>query len=365
MLSIVTAKRYDEQRPLIFAARNVHTSFIKAAALLDFDVEWLYPEHQSHLCACKITAESLKAALSDAKKLPCAVYVTSPDYLGNILDVAGLSKVCDEYGLPLLVDNAHGAYLKFTREDSHPITLGAAMCADSAHKTLPVLTGGAYLHVSKKFPEYARDARRALSLFASTSPSYLTLSSLDLCNARLSEDYAAAIREACATAMSVKRALSGFGFFVESTEPLKIVINSARSGMSGDELCTRLRDKRIEAEFCDRDYLVLMLTPNNSEDDIKRLIDAFGEISVGIKNGVAEASPIPKKHESVMSIRGAVLSPCELIRADEALGRICASPTVSCPPAVPIVISGERITEEDIELFKYYGVERINVVAEK
>jgi arginine/lysine/ornithine decarboxylase len=74
-------------------------------------------------------------------------------------------------------------------EDIHPITLGAAMCSDSAHKTLPVLTGGAYLHISPDYPEYAERARDALSLFASTSPSYLTLASLDICNRRLSEDY--------------------------------------------------------------------------------------------------------------------------------------------------------------------------------
>ena len=101
-------------------------------------------------------------------------------------DVAALSVICKKYGVLLCVDNAHGAYLKFLASDSHPIALGADVCADSAHKTLPVLTGGAYLHVSRGAPEIIkREAENALFLFGSTSPSYLILSSLDKANADL------------------------------------------------------------------------------------------------------------------------------------------------------------------------------------
>lgn len=83
---------------------------------------------------------------------PFAVYVTSPDYLGNILDIAGLSAVCAAHDVPLLVDNAHGAYLQFLAPSAHPIALGATACCDSYHKTLPVLTGGAYLQISAAAP---------------------------------------------------------------------------------------------------------------------------------------------------------------------------------------------------------------------
>ena len=81
---------------------------------------------------------------------PSCVYITSPDYFGNIQDVKKISVVCKKYGAVLLVDNAHGACLSFMDSTRHPIHLGADMCADSAHKTLPVLTGGAYLHVGNK-----------------------------------------------------------------------------------------------------------------------------------------------------------------------------------------------------------------------
>ena len=342
-----------EEKPLVLAARNVHTAFIKAAALLDLDVEFIYPEREGHLCECKISDEDVRAAILSAKIKPRAVYITSPDYLGNMLDIRSISSVCREYGVPLLVDNAHGAYLKFLPEDMHPITLGAAMCADSAHKTLPVLTGGAYLHISSDFSEYAERAREALSLFASTSPSYLTLCSLDLCNKRLSEDYPQKISALVSKTAEIKVKISSLGFEVLDGEPLKIVIKEV------ERIADHLRENGIEVEFSDLDYTVLMLTPENIDADFDRLTNALSSYKKGERQRVNHSV---KPHERVISIRSAMLSSSVIIPVEQAEGRICASPTVSCPPAVPIVISGERITKEDIELFKYYGVNNVSVI---
>ena len=351
MLALVS-EREDGDRPLILAARNVHTAFIKACALLDLDAEFIYPEREGHLCECNITSEDVRAAVEAAEKKPRAVYVTSPDYLGNVLDIRAISTVCREYGLPLLVDNAHGAYLKFLPEDMHPITLGAAMCADSAHKTLPVLTGGAYLHISKDYPRLAERARGALSLFASTSPSYLTLCSLDLCNKRLSEDYPEKISELVNKTLQIKAKIAEFGLEIRDSEPLKVVIKA------GVSLAEHLRENGIEVEFSDLDYTVLMLTPENTDNDFERLLSALATF----KKGMEEQKLFSvKPHERVISIRSAMLSGNEIIPVEQAEGRICASPTVSCPPAVPIVISGERITAEDIKLFKYYGLDTVSV----
>ncbi|MBR4331909.1 MAG: aminotransferase class V-fold PLP-dependent enzyme, partial [Clostridia bacterium] len=177
------------RKPVILAGRNAHKAFLSAAALLDADVRWLYPEREQHLIACEITGPGLERQLEAMAEKPAAVYVTSPDYLGHVLDIAALSAVCRRHDVLLLVDNAHGAYLKFLRPDRHPMTLGADLCCDSAHKTLPVLTGGAYLHISKKAPALLREqANRAMELFASSSPSYLILQSLDKCSAVLSQD---------------------------------------------------------------------------------------------------------------------------------------------------------------------------------
>ena len=182
-------------RPVLLAARNAHKALLYAAALLDFDIQWLWPapDAAGALCTCPVEPEALASALDELSaegRTPFGVYLTSPDYLGFVQDVAGLSAVCHAHGLPLLVDNAHGAYLHFLKEGSrHPIQLGADLCCDSAHKTLPVLTGGAYLHLGPSVQADEAAVRNALALFGSTSPSYLILQSLDAANAILADSF--------------------------------------------------------------------------------------------------------------------------------------------------------------------------------
>ena len=159
------------------------------------------------------------------------MYVTSPDYLGNLLPVREIAEVCHAAGVPLLVDNAHGAYLRFLPEDRHPISLGADLCCDSAHKTLPALTGTAYLHVSRTAPPlFAAGARDALALFGSTSPSYLLLASLDLCNRYLADGFRDALAARAGQVAAVRAALRTNGWDVEDTEPMKLTLR-APSGL--------------------------------------------------------------------------------------------------------------------------------------
>ena len=362
MLALIS-EREGGDRPLILAARNVHTAFIKACALLDLDAEFIYPEREGHLCECRITAEDVKRAIVKAEKKPRAVYLTSPDYLGNMLDISAISAVCREYGLPLLVDNAHGAYLNFLSPSIHPIALGADMCCDSAHKTLPVLTGGAYLHISPAADEkYVLGARNALSVFASTSPSYLILQSLDLCNKYLAEGYENRLSECVKRVEETRAFISQKGFAVMPSEPLKITLNASASGYTGKELAVKLRTYNIECEFADDSYLVLMISPETRDIDFDRLEQAFSELPV--------RSPLTSENdtfcldscEQCMTIREAIFGESETVSVENAVGRICGAPTVSCPPAIPIVVSGERISENAVKLFKRYGIEEISVV---
>ncbi len=344
------------RKPLILAARNAHKAFINACALLDIDAEWIYGE-AGNLCECEITPEALGSALESAPILPDAVYITSPDYLGNIADVEGLAAVCREYNIPLLVDNAHGAYLKFLECSRHPIDLGAAMCADSAHKTLPVLTGGAYLHISKAYAHYTDTALRKMRLFASTSPSYLIMQSLDLCTECLSKKY---FESAIKRTADLKAFLENKGFELIGNEPLKITLNAARYGYTGEDLADILRGRKIECEYADNLLLVLMLSPENTARDYRRIKKALG--SVGPKKPL-EIKPFNlEKGERVMSIRKAVLSESETVNIKDAVGRVCASPTVSCPPAIPIAVSGEKITEQTAEILAEYKIEKIDVI---
>ena len=365
MLRLVTQSTPRGERPLILAGRNAHKAFIYAAALLDFDIEWLFGDEGSHICECNITPRALDAALSKAQGRPDAVYITSPDYLGNIADIRGLSEVADRYGIPLLVDNAHGAYLKFLTPSLHPIDLGASMCADSAHKTLPVLTGGAYLHIAKKAERFLEGARSALSLFASTSPSYLILESLDLANATLSGGYRDRLAVTARATDDAKKRLTSLGFSVGETEPLKIVIRAARYGYTGDEIADILRKNNIECEFSDRDYIVFMLTAENSAcdfDDLCRLVKALSEIPR--RAPLDHALPRIPDCERRLTAREAIFEMCEAVKTKDALGRILASPTVSCPPAVPVATSGEVLSEQAVAALSYYGIDTVEVVKE-
>ena len=361
MLALIKKKAPAGRRARVLAARNVHKAFVYACALLDIDADWLFPASPSHLCACKIAPEQLDEALKAAKILPDAVYITSPDYLGSVSDISGLSAVCHKHGVPLLVDNAHGAYLAFTEPSMHPIALGADMCCDSAHKTLPVLTGGAYLHISNAYEASEDEVRSALALFSSTSPSYLILQSLDLCNAYLSDNYAQRLSECIKKLSDLSERLASLGFESEQTEPLKLVFSAETCGYSGNKLAEHLRKCGIEPEFADRDCLVLMATPENTDEDLERVYKAFAALKKRSVRGNSLPPSFPRPTRA-LSIREAVFASSETVEVEKAEGRICASPTVSCPPAVPVVMSGEIISREAIELMRYYGIQRVEVV---
>ena len=215
----------NEKKPLVAAGRNAHKTFVTAAALLDVNVDWLMDDSTNSLISGVINPNFVDKYLHTAQEKPIALYVTSPDYLGNIADIKSLSEVCHKHDVLLIVDNAHGAYLKFLPKDIHPISLGADICCDSAHKTLPVLTGGAYLHIAKTAPDFLVDnAKKALDVFASTSPSYLILQSLDMANKYLSENYCADLSFFEKEVKELKCFLAQKGYTLCGDEPLKITL---------------------------------------------------------------------------------------------------------------------------------------------
>lgn len=349
------------KKPLIFAGRNAHKTFLSAVALTGADVRWLNgADAESYLC-CRLSASDVAAALDSAAELPVAVYITSPDYAGFVSDVSGIAKECHERGVLLVVDNAHGAYLKFVGERLHPIDLGADLCCDSAHKTLPCITGAAYLHVSKNAPALLADgAKDALAAFGSTSPSYLILQSLDAANAYLHErgrgDYSA-----CAERVKrLKERLLAHGYSLLGDEPLKLTVDAADYGLRGDELLIRLEEKNIFCEFADRRLCVMMLSPKNSEDDFARLEAAL--LSIEKKPSLSWEEPPLARAVAATSVREALLSPSIALPVDECEGKILASPSVACPPAVPILVCGEVIDKSAIELFRFYGVTDCRVI---
>jgi len=347
------------KKPKILAGRNAHRSFIHAAALLDFEIEWLYGK--SDYLSCKIHAEDLEKAIIESH--PTAVYLTNPDYLGNLLDIKALASVCKKYNVLLAIDNAHGAYLRFLKDSLHPIDLGADLCCDSAHKTLPVLTGGAYLHLSESLNQvWKNDVKHFMEYFSSTSPSYLIMASLDAANEVLDTTFRNSLFECIQRVDGLKNTLVQHGYTILSGEPMKITISTKEFGYTGNEIANLLMECDIYPEFYDSDYIVLMPSPYNTKDDLKRLETCL----CGIERKPILINKPPKLEQSkkAMNVRQALFSSSITLDVSKSLGQVCSSVTVSCPPAILPVIPGEVISESSIEVMKYYGIETVRVVKE-
>lgn len=374
----------EDKKAYILAGRNVHSSFLSAAALLDLDVDFIMQREDESFESCTLTGKDIELELKKAaehKRLPDALYITSPDYLGNISDIKSVSEACHRHNVLLLVDNAHGAYLRFLGSSLHPMDLGADICCDSAHKTLPVLTGGAYLHISRAADEFFhKNAKQAMAVFATTSPSYLILVSLDRCNAYLEGNIS--ICEAVKKVAELKERLKTLGFVLTGEEPLKITVkfendvpDTGKYLPNGENLAGFLKTKGIFVEYHDIEHVVMMLGSGNAEEDYKRTLAAFEEYrkqypsaiqhrvdagraqtdgNIGEKfkvreneNEIPARKPAPKR---AMTFREALFADFEEIDVHESIGRILAEPLVHCPPCVPPYMLGE-IIGEDIEKY--------------
>lgn len=355
----LAASRITDGKPLFLAARNAHKTFLYAAALVDAEVSWLWPEEQNALCSCPITPKQLEQALSQCSRTPAAVYVTSPDYLGNLLPIKALADVCHRHNTLLLVDNAHGAYLRFLPESLHPMDLGADLCCDSAHKTLPVLTGGAYLHMNQTCADwFAPHVKEVMALYGSTSPSYLTLSSLDLCNHYLDTQIRTDLETLLPRVAQLKSDLAARGWQLVGDEPLKLTLRCPGNLPSAQHIACYSSLMDIVCEYADRDFVVLMFSPSTKSTDVESLTPLG-------KDTWAPPAPtdLPPLHPvQALSPRQALFAPQECIPVSDAVGRICAAPTVSCPPAVPILVSGEVVDEAAVAWFAHYGMDTICVI---
>lgn len=325
----------------IVCGRNIHRSAVNAMALLGIEPIWVLPKNGGYFTG-RIEADGIRKALAENSDI-CGVYITSPTYYGEISDIKAISKVCREYDIPLLVDNAHGSHLKFLSEDIHPLTLGASMTACSVHKTLPVLTGGALLNINDT--RFVKGAKEAMSLFASTSPSYPIMASIDLCVDYLVNGGADEYRQLEPVIADIKQFTSECGIIQPDgiCDPLRIAINTSQLGLSGEAAGEHFRSMSVEPEFTDSENAVFICTPFNSVGDLSRLKNAIFLLNKLEKdftrNDFHEIS-LPKK---AMSLRDAVLAKSELVLRDEALGRISADTSCPCPPGIPIYMPGEVI----------------------
>lgn len=346
----------------VLCSRVMHRSAVNAMALLGIDPVYLYPDNSAGpFFAGRVTPESVAAALREHPDAR-AVYLTSPDYYGVMSDIRGICAQVDQYHVPVIVDNAHGAHLYPLDPQLHPVVQGAAMSADSAHKTLPVLTGGSFLQIGQA--AYVQQAKAAMELFGSTSPSYLILTSLDWCRDWLENGGDERIRTSADRCRTVKSLADGMGFLQPEgpCDPFHIAfssVNMAEGGVRSGEL---LREMGVEPEYASADGIILMPSPMNSESDYETLCRALERLprtGSGWFESGARSLPRPR---AVMRLREALLAPAEELPVERCLGRIAAQVKCPCPPAIPVVMPGEELDADCITALKNFGVMNIKVV---
>ena len=155
-------------------------------------------------------------------------------------------------------------------------------------------------------------------------------------------------------------ALRQEGWPICGSEPLKLTLCPKEKGYTGRELEAYLRERNVVCEFADADYLVMMISPENTAEELEtahRFLTALPPHST-----IDEKPPVSGRAEKVLTPREALMRPFERISVDESIGRILASPSVGCPPAVPIIVCGERIDEQALVQFRYYGISHCDVI---
>lgn len=329
----------------VLCSRVIHRGAVNAMALLGLEPVWAMPE-------------DVVAALG-ANPDVGAVYVTSPDYYGRLLDIASISAACAGRGISLLVDNAHGAHLMFTHPKLHPLLLGAAMAADSAHKTLGVLTGGAWLQIGDK--RYAADAKRAMALFGSTSPSYPVMASLDWAREWLRKHPDAFLSvQHCVAEIRGLAASRGIAVPEGVCDPTRITLETASVGLPGTRAAELFRRAGVEPEYADARYVVLIATPFNTGDDFRRVRSAVQGFPIG--EPLPRGPELPPLPSASMGLREAILAAAETVPLKNAIGRVAAEAACPCPPGVPVVMPGERVTREAAEFLLGYGFFQLEVI---
>jgi arginine/lysine/ornithine decarboxylase len=233
------------------------------------------------------------------------------------------------------------------------------MTACSAHKTMNVLTGGAWLNIADE--RYAQDAKEAMALFGSTSPNYAVMASLDYSRAWLEEHKKAYVRLQ-KQVEEIRRTAREFGITAPEglTDPTRITLNTGAIGITGTSAAEIFRGAGVEPEYADGSHVVLIATPFNTEEDFARLVDAITLLPV--REPLPCHPNLPPLPPVRTSLRAALFAPAETIPLESALGRTAAGTACPCPPGIPVVMPGEEVTKDVIEFLRKYGFFSLKVL---
>lgn len=361
ILSMVTAAVRKCGREII-AVRNAHLAFVNACVHCDAEIHWLVPEYDRETGLClPVTAVEIERCMQ-AHPEAKIVYLTSPDYYGVQADVGAIAKVVHARGGILLCDNAHGAHL-IAFDGVHPMAAGADLCCDSPHKTLPVLTGGSILHCGKEMAKRLTksELKRLMTMYGSTSPSYLIMASLEQAVLWMQRDGIGSFQQLGRRMEQLSRQLRQMGIILldRVTDCTKLTLDAYRCGYTSDELSYELRRFKMEPEFSGGGKVVLMFSPQTDAETFERLL-RFGQ-------SLKKRSPIgypdfALSPERVMPLREAAFAPSVEVDTANAQGKVAAENRIACPPGIPVVTGGEKIGAAEKKMLLDSGIFRINVL---
>lgn len=371
----------------IIISRNCHKSVYHGVILNNLKTVYLYPQIIEKMWITGgISEKDVEKVLKDNPDA-CAVLLVSPTYDGIVSDIRGIAEKVHQRGIPLIVDEAHGAHFSFGREEQKrlfPVSAlecGADVVIQSLHKTLPSFTQTAVLHVRKGYVDIKR-LEWYLQVYQSSSPSYLLLSGIERCifemNEKGREHYQKFDKKIhwLREELSNMNCLSLLGeavignYGVYDIDCSKIVVSCRDSLLSGRDLAKRLREKYgLEMEMCGADYVVAITTFSDTEEGLYRLRNAFLEIDdwlIQENPGKGDGSSLKKEKavkglpsqscyaEIAMTLAEAREKRWERIRIAECAGRISTEFVYLYPPGIPIVAPGERMNQNLIDQIGRY-----------
>ena len=359
----------------ILMSRNCHKAAYHAAYINHLRTSYVYPQDLPGLgIQGGILPEDVEKALEEHRDIQ-AVFIVSPTYDGVVSDVSKIADIVHRKGIPLIVDEAHGAHFRFGKwfPDS-ALDMGADAVIQSVHKTLPSLTQTALLHIKGNYVN-SRNIERYLSIFQSSSPSYVFMASIEnsifVMDRMQRERDSVQMKEYEAHLMDLRRRLAsmknlrlvdrdivGMGG-VWDLDVSKIVVSTRGTALSGADLSSILREKyHLEMEMCGADYVTAITTVFDSPEGLQRLGDSLEEIDADVTGtpGSREDGPAVygMRAQAQCCLREAMESPSRPVLLKESEGQISAEFVYLYPPGIPILAPGENIARNILDVIEEY-----------
>ncbi|MDP4182309.1 MAG: aminotransferase class I/II-fold pyridoxal phosphate-dependent enzyme [Bacillota bacterium] len=363
----------------LIVSRDCHKSVINGMMLAGVEPIYISPGYDEAFgIPTVIAADNLKESFENNPDC-VGVLITRPNYYGVCSDLKEIADITHSYNKILAVDEAHGSHLKFNKKlPQCAMELGADICVQSAHKTLPALTQGAFLHVKSQKIDVER-LKFNLNILQTTSPSYIIMSALDYSRALMEIEGEALLDKLIDNIDWFNNSLKSYGEFnILSDEKLeygcmdktRIVINVIKNGITGYKVEMLLRENyNIQVEMSDYNNIVCIATVSDIKEAFEKLLYGLGGIydktyrSVEINKIIYSKYNLPERAVLLKDIFK--YKSCKL-GLKEAVGKVCRGTITPYPPGVPVICPGELIKEEAVEeiinIIKYGG--KVNGVSE-